>query len=137
MFSLTGTGSGSNPPPRSSHSSIPPADHGCGLSPCVGIEDLPADVPETEGYFCNGGFFQGTRPVLTGCPLPYSHAASSKKPRRPGGTNNLFAATDSEAQSRGSFDNDLNYQHEGKEEWGDLEQWVATNTLACEHSEPF
>ncbi len=69
MFSLTGTRSDTNLPPRSSHGVMPPADHTCRLSPCVGIGDPPGDEPETEGFFSNGGVYQGRRPVITGCPI--------------------------------------------------------------------
>ena len=40
--------------------------------------------------------------------------------------NNLFA-----------FDNDLNHHHEGREEWGDPDEWIASTTLARENSGPF
>ena len=90
-----------------------------------------------EGFFSGGGIFQGMRPVTTSCPLPSRHAAGTKKPRRPGGVNDLFAAADPEVQSRGSFDNDVNHHHEGREEWGDPDEWIASTTLARENSGPF
>jgi hypothetical protein len=132
LFPLTGTRGGSNPPPRSSHNGVPLADHDCEPSPCVGTDDSPETL---EGYFVND-VFQGRRPVPTGCPLSHSHAAGLEKPRQQEVTNNIFAATDYEVQSRGSFGNDVDHHHDGKVPWGDNEQWVATTTLARECREP-
>ncbi len=112
---------------------MPLADHCWSFSPGVGIDDLPEEETEVEGYFTNGGVFQGMRPVTTGRSLPCSHAAGTKKTRRKGGVATLFAATISEAQSRGSFNSELDYHHEGRDDWSDLGQGTSTSTLACEH----
>ena len=79
-----------------------------------------------EGYFTNGGVFQGMRAVTTGCPLPSGHAAGTQRPRRAGGVSNLFA-----------FDNDLDHHRDGRQEWGNPDQWTASTTLAHEDSGPF
>ena len=73
--------------------SLPLADPGRQTYLRVGIEDPPEDEQEREGFFSNGGFFQGMRPVSTGCPLPSDLATGKKRTRRPGGVDGLFAVT--------------------------------------------